>query len=93
MTKDKEFGIRFNTRHSLEEVENWIAEHCSGDWDVRLSEIIEDTRGQLWKRLEIRFASPEDRARFREHYLPDVKKGAAGSKNSTGRSATEREFV
>ncbi len=93
MVRSKEFGIRFNTRLSLDEVEDWLADNCVGDWDVRLSEIIEDSRARLWKRLEILFACPEDRARFRERYLPDAKTGTVGPKNSAGSSSQEREFV
>ncbi len=65
--KESQVGLRIKTRRALEEVEAWLDAHCGGDWDVKIAGVNEDGGGRLWKSLEVVFASPDDRDRFREH--------------------------
>lgn len=65
---EMEFGVRFNTRLPLERVEEWLDGNCAETWDVRLSGIVEDPDGRLWKQLDISFACSNDRSRFRQHF-------------------------
>ena len=68
MMEDMTYGLRFNTRQSLDMLEDWLIGHCLGNWNIKLAGIIEDNHGKLWKRLEILFALPQDRQSFRVNF-------------------------
>lgn len=61
----KKFGVRFYTRRSTEQIEDWIKGHCASNWSIQLVDfgIGAGSRG---KRLIVYFENPLDRRTFRD---------------------------
>ncbi|MEE9317141.1 MAG: hypothetical protein V3U48_02485 [Rhodospirillales bacterium] len=61
----KKFGVRFYTRRSTEQIEDWIKGHCAGNWSIQLADfgIGAGSRG---KRLIVYFENPLDRRAFQD---------------------------
>lgn len=61
------YGIRFNTRRSIDQIEQWLDAKCVGDWDLRLAGILEGSG--LSKQIEIYFTNYADKELFRRTFL------------------------
>ena len=61
----KKFGVRFYTRRSTEQIEDWIKGHCASNWSIQLADfgIGAGSRG---KRLIVFFENPLDRRAFQD---------------------------
>ena len=59
----KKFGVRFYTRRSTEQIEDWIKGHCTSNWSIHLAEFGVGSRG---KRLIVYFDNPIDRKAFQD---------------------------
>ncbi len=61
----KKFGVRFYTRRSTEQIEDWIKGHCASNWSIQLVDfgIGAGSRG---KRLIVYFENPLDRRAFQD---------------------------
>lgn len=71
-------GIRLKTTRSMDSIEDWLALHCQGEWDVRFGGIVETEEGIIRKQLDVMFEKVEDKASFREEFLARVNTPAGG---------------
>lgn len=71
-------GIRLKTTRSLDSIEDWLALHCQGEWDVRFGGIVETDEGIIRKELDVMFEKVEDKASFRDQFLAHLDVRGAG---------------
>lgn len=61
----RQYGVRFRTHRPAEQLEDWLAIHCTADWKLRLSGIVEDDQGNRCKQLIVFFDDEKDRDEFK----------------------------
>ncbi|WES31073.1 hypothetical protein [Varunaivibrio sulfuroxidans] len=62
----------------MDSIEDWLALHCQGEWDVRFGGIVETDEGIIRKQLDVMFEKIEDKTSFRDQFLTHGDAGAAG---------------
>ena len=62
------FNVIYRTEKSIMEIEAWMTESCSGEWDVRLAGIIEKAFNSRIKQLEVYFEHSEDKEKFKKAF-------------------------
>ncbi len=65
----KHFDIRFYTRRPVEDLETWLENSCTKNWNIKLAGVGEDSGGNIVKQLTIRFESHRDRLLFEQHFF------------------------
>jgi hypothetical protein len=63
------YDIRFFTRKPAASIEDWLDNNCMRKWSLGLDGMVEDAKGNIVKKLVVRFESPRDRLLFEQHYL------------------------
>jgi hypothetical protein len=59
------FGVQYETKESVQAVEDWLDNRCKGDWDIRLGGLDEE-RGR--KILQIFFELEADKNAFKSAF-------------------------
>lgn len=59
------YGIKFNTARSIDDVEDWLEDHCVGEWDLKIGGLVETPDGSMLKEFQVFFEMDEDRSRFK----------------------------
>ncbi|HIJ39390.1 MAG TPA: hypothetical protein HPP80_10905 [Rhodospirillaceae bacterium] len=62
------YGVQYATRDSADSIEEWLSEHCAGDWDLRLADIDEKNSR---KKFAVYFERETDKAAFKAAFTPD----------------------
>ena len=58
-------GLKYKAKRSVHEIEDWLDDNCSGDWDVQLEGIDDSDPAGIVNHFAILFERPEDRDLFR----------------------------
>ncbi len=59
------FSVQYETKGSVQAVENWLDTRCKGEWDIRLGDLNEAKRSKI---LQIFFELKEDKDAFKSAY-------------------------
>ena len=62
------YGVAFKTERQISEIEDWLDQHCSGDWDVRLRALDDADMAHMKKVVEVYFELEEDKLKFRQGF-------------------------
>jgi len=61
-------GVILSTEGAISDVENWLKDHCAGDWELALEDMDEDL---VKKSLKILFEREEDKLLFTASHAKD----------------------
>lgn len=62
---DLRYGLAYKTEASIKEIEDWMGQNCSGDWDVRLADLDDSEPARIKKKIELFFERAEDKEKFK----------------------------
>ena len=65
---DTQFGLKFRTSKSIDDIEDWLSTHCDGDWDVVLGGLVEKPDGSLAKEIQVFFEHEQGRETFKSGF-------------------------
>lgn len=65
----RKYGVRFCTKRSAGQLEEWLRRNCWKSWNIQLSGMVEDDAGSMTKQLTVFFDIERDRKMFEHYYF------------------------
>ena len=62
-------GLVYGTKLQISEVEDWLDDNCTGDWELALADLDTGGAGDVKKKIELYFELPADRDLFKNLFV------------------------